>query len=147
MKERFETFTVLITKINRNIRKIKNQEMAEYGLRSTHVSCLYYLYSLPSVTATELSERCEEDKATISRALEFLIENGFVDSQLNSGRKYKKPILLTEKGKEAGKKIFDKVNHVLSEVGIGLNDEERSDLYKYLTVISDNLEKVTNSLA
>ena len=28
MKERFEKFTVLINKISRNIRKIKNQEMA-----------------------------------------------------------------------------------------------------------------------
>ena len=52
MKERFETFTVLINKISRNIKRIKNQEMAEYGLRSTHVSCLYYLYSKRSVTAT-----------------------------------------------------------------------------------------------
>ena len=44
MKERFETFTVLINRISRNIRKIKNQEMAEYNLRSPHISCLYYLY-------------------------------------------------------------------------------------------------------
>ena len=40
MKERFETFTVLINRISRNIRKIKNQEMAEYNLRSSHISCL-----------------------------------------------------------------------------------------------------------
>jgi len=44
MTERFEIFTVLINRINRNIRRIKNQEMAEYDLRSAHVSCLYYLY-------------------------------------------------------------------------------------------------------
>ena len=44
MEERFKTFTVLISKISRNIKKIKNQEMAEYGLRSVHVTCLYYLY-------------------------------------------------------------------------------------------------------
>ena len=44
MNERFETFTVMINRISRNIRKIKNQEMAEYNLRSSHISCLYYLY-------------------------------------------------------------------------------------------------------
>ena len=37
MTERFETFTVLINRISRNIRKIKNHEMAEYDLRSAHV--------------------------------------------------------------------------------------------------------------
>ena len=56
MKERFETFTMLINRISRNIRKIKNQEMVEYGLRSIHVSCLYYLYSADFLTATELCE-------------------------------------------------------------------------------------------
>ena len=43
MQERFETFTVLINRISRDIRKIKNQEMADYHIRSTHVSCLYYV--------------------------------------------------------------------------------------------------------
>ena len=69
MQERFETFTVLINRISRDIRRIKNQEMAAYHLRSAHVSCLYYIYSLDGVTAAELCEHCEEDKATISRAL------------------------------------------------------------------------------
>ena len=76
MQERFETFTVLINRISRNIKKIKNQEMAEYNLRSAHVSCLYYIYTLKYATATDLCERCEEDKATISRALDHLETNG-----------------------------------------------------------------------
>ena len=110
MKERFQTFTVLIAKISRNIKKIKNQEMAAYGLRSTHVSCLYYLYSASSLTATELCERCEEDKATISRALDFLEAREFITCPSRAAKRYKSPLLLTPKGKEAGKKIFDAPN-------------------------------------
>lgn len=72
MKERFETFTVLTAKISRNIRKIKNQEMLKYDLKSPHISCLYFLYCADTLTATELCERCEEDKATISRSLDYL---------------------------------------------------------------------------
>lgn len=72
LKKRFETFTVLINRINRNIRKIKNQEMAEYNLWSTHISCLYYLYQSEGLTATDLCECCGEDKATISRSLDYL---------------------------------------------------------------------------
>ena len=36
MQERFETFTVLINRISRDIRRIKTQEMAAYHLRSVH---------------------------------------------------------------------------------------------------------------
>jgi len=78
MQERFETFTVLINRISRDIRKIKNQEMADYHIRGAHVSCLYYVYSLGSVTSAELCEHCEEDKATISRAVDYLETNGFL---------------------------------------------------------------------
>ena len=146
MKERFETFTVLINKISRNIRKLKNQEMAKYGLRSTHVSCLYYLYSSDSLTATALCERCEEDKATISRALDFLEDKGFIMRESKAAKRYKSPLILTEKGKEAGKKVFDAVDRVLDEVGVGLTDEQRTVFYNYLTIISDNLEKITGNM-
>ena len=145
MKERFETFTVLIAKISRNVRKIKNQEMAEYELRSTHVSCLYYLYVDQSLTATELCERCEEDKATISRAVDYLKTNGYVTCESKSSKRYNSPIILTEKGQLIGKEICDKVDLVLDEVSVGLSDEERIEFYRCLTIISDNLERITKS--
>ncbi|MBQ5748527.1 MAG: winged helix-turn-helix transcriptional regulator [Oscillospiraceae bacterium] len=141
MNERFVTFSLLLNKINRNIRKMKNLEMAEYGLRSTHVTCLYHLYSAEALTATELCERCEEDKATISRALDFLEEQGFVVCECKTAKRYKSPMCLTEKGKEAGKKIFDKVNCVVDEVSVGLTEEQRKTFYCYLSIISDQLDK------
>ena len=142
MKERFETFTVLIAKISRNIRKIKNQEMAEYGLRSPHISCLYYLYSAESLTATELCEKCEEDKATISRSLYYLEKNGYIICETKYTKRYKSPLLLTDKGKEIGKKITDKINMILDEISVGLTEKERIEFYRSLTVISDRLDAI-----
>lgn len=146
MKERFKTFTVLIAKINRNIKKIKNQEMAEYGLRSVHVTCLYYLYSQDSLTATELCELCEEDKATISRGLDHLEENGFIVCETQLGKRYKSPLLLTEKGAEVAQKITDKINCVLDDICIDLTEEQRVEFYRSLTVISDSLELCTKGI-
>ena len=108
--DRFATFTVLINRISRNIRKIKNQEMAEYDLKSVHVSCLYYLYLEEKMTATDLCERCEEDKATISRALDYLETKGYLTCESKSTKRYKSPLILTEDGYVVGKKIADKIN-------------------------------------
>ena len=144
MEDRFATFTVLINRISRNIRKIKNQEMAEYGLRSAHVSCLYYICKSENVTATELSEKCEEDKATISRALEFLETNGFLTCVSKSAKRYKSPLVLTEKGVTVAQKIVDKVDGVLDKVSVGLSDEERNAFYRSLSIISESIEAVAN---
>ena len=79
MEQRFETFTTQIAKISRCIRRIKTGEMAEFNLKSPHVSCLYYLYQSDGMTAKELSDVCDEDKAAISRAISYLEENGYIN--------------------------------------------------------------------
>lgn len=142
MNERFETFTVLINRISRNIRKIKNQEMAEYHLRSSHISCLYYLYGAAGLTATDLCERCEEDKATISRALDYLETNGYLTRESKNAKRYKSPLLLTDKGSQVGKKIADKIEGVLEEISVGLTDEERAAFYRSLSIISERIDAV-----
>ena len=142
MQERFETFTVLINRISRNIRKIKNQEMAAYDLRSPHISCLYYLYTSEGLTATELCEHCEEDKATISRALDYLEKNGYLVCARQGVKRYRSPFTLTEKGIEIGKKIAEKINRVLDDMSAGLGVAERESFYRSLAVICDRWEQV-----
>lgn len=141
MKERYETFTVLINRISRNIRRIKNQEMAAYDLRSIHISCLYCLYTAPGLTATELCDRCEEDKATISRALDYLETNGYLTPRERNAKRYKSPLALTEKGMEAGKKITYKIDRVLDEISYSLTEQERVAFYRSLAIISESLEE------
>ena len=145
MQERFETFTVLINRISRNVRKIKNQEMADYNLRGAHVSCLYYLYMGESMTATDLCERCEEDKATISRALDYLETNGYLTCETKNTKRYKSPLVLTEKGRVVGKKITERVDRVLDAIGTSLTEEERIAFYRSLSIISDSLEAVSKN--
>ena len=143
MTQRFETFTVLINRISRNIRKIKNQEMAAYNLRSAHVSCLYYMYIQEGITATELCEKCEEDKATVSRALDYLEQTGFVAG--TKAKRYKSPLMLTEKGALVGKQIADKIDAVLEEVSVVLSEEARYAFYRSLAIISESIDAVANS--
>lgn len=144
MNERFETFTVLINRISRNIRKIKNREIAEYNLRSPHISCLYYLYTSGGLTATDLCERCEEDKATVSRSLDYLESKGYLTCETKSAKRYKSPLKLTDKGLEIAKKIADKITFVLEEISVELSEEERIQFYHSLSLISKGLESIAN---
>ena len=122
MQERFETFTVLINRISRDIRRIKNQEMAVYHLRSAHVSCLY-----------------------ISRALDYLETNGFIVRDSDRAKRYRSPLRLTEKGQEAGKRIAEKIGAVLDTVSRTLTEDERAALYRSLSAISRSLNAIAQS--
>lgn len=144
VEERFETFTVLIGRINRNIRKIKNQEMASYQLKSIHISCLYYLYSSGSLTAAELCERCEEDKAAVSRALDYLEKEGYLEASDKNAKRYRHPLHLTEKGVQASSIIAAKIDAVLEEINSSLTEQERLAFYRSLTAISNRLDAIAN---
>lgn len=142
MEERFKTFTVLIAGINRSIRKIKTEEMAEFNLKSPHVSCLYYLYKENFLTAKELCDICEEDKANISRSIKYLEENGYITCNSKTRKRYLTPLELTEQGRAVGKQIAEKIDRILDLASAGLSDEDRELFYKSLIRISDNLHNI-----
>jgi DNA-binding MarR family transcriptional regulator len=146
MEQRFEIFTALITKIRRCITKIKAEEMAEFDLKSPHVSCLYYLYqSDGGMTSKQLCEASDEDKAAISRSIEFLESSGYIECETKSEKRYKSPLFLTKKGKDVGCKIAKKVDSFVDIASADMTLDERLKFYKQLTTISDNLQKICDN--
>ncbi len=141
MEDRFELFTTLMTKISRNIRRIKTKEMAEFDLKTPHTSCLYYLYKVGGMTAKELCDICDEDKAAISRSIDFLEKQEFIECDSKADKRYKSELYLTEKGKEVAQKVAKKVDYVVDKASEGLSEENRIILYKSLNLISENLKK------
>lgn len=141
MQHRFETFTVLISGINRSIRRIKTEEMEEFDLKSHHVSCIYYLYMQDALTAKELCDLCEEDKANISRALEYLEKQGYI-CRSAAQKRYRSPLSLTEKGREVGKRLADKIDRMLTAASAGLDEQSRETMYRSLDIISRNLQHI-----
>ena len=146
MENRFETFTVLIASINRSIRRIKTEEMSEHGLKSPHVSCLYYLHKNPSMTAAELCEVCEEDKAAVSRSILFLEQKNYLTREIPAEREgrqmakhYRAPLALTEEGSRIAGEIAEKVDRVLEAVSQGVSEEDRTIMYAALEQINRNL--------
>ena len=146
MQDRFKTFTVLIDKLKRCIRKIKSEEVSEFNLKSPHVSCLYYLYTCDEpLTAKEIEELCEEDKASVSRSIEYLEDNGYLVGGEKNRKRYKTPLALTEKGNIVAKSIVEKIDSVLSQSNEGLSQEELATMYKGLSLVCQNLQRICDS--
>ena len=142
MEERFETFTVLMTKISRYIHKIKSEEMSAFFLKGPHVSCLYYLYKEQTLTAKALCDICEEDKGAVSRSVEYLEEDGYIACNSTAKKRYNAAFVLTEKGRDVAEKIAQKIDTVLDQAGKGLAQTERENMYKSLSLVCDNLQKI-----
>lgn len=142
MEERFQTFTTPITDISRKIRKIKSEEIEVFNLKAPHVSCLYYLYINGNMTAKELSDVADEDKANISRSIEYLENNGFISCDSSSPKRYRALLKLTEKGNDVGEYIVKKIESYLEKASKGISDEMRKTMYECLFLIDKNLDTI-----
>ena len=140
MDERFETFTVLINQLSRSIRRIKAEQMESINLKGPHVSCLYYLSKDGPLTAAELCDLCEEDKAAVSRSLEYLEQNGYL--QIPEGKRYRRPLVLTQKGAAAGAEVSRRIDSIVALASCDVLEEDRLAMYRALSIISKNLEKI-----
>ena len=140
MDERFETFTVLINQLSRSIRRIKAEQMESINLKGPHVSCLYYLSKDGPLTAAELCDLCEEDKAAVSRSLEYLEQNGYL--QIPEGKRYRRPLVLTQKGAAAGAEVSRRIDSIVALANCDVLEEDRLAMYRALSIISKNLEKI-----
>lgn len=141
MLNRFETFVSGISRCHRSIQRIKNAEMTEFGLRGTHVMCLFYLSRhSEGLTAAQLSTLTFEDKAAVSRTLSELRERGYIsESTPETGRKYRAVIRLTESGSAVSEKVAVLINRWVDSGGSGLTETEREIFYRALDKIADNL--------
>lgn len=144
MIQRFEEFVSLISNIHKDIQKIKQDRMKQFGLSGNHVMCLFYLAKHEEgLTAANLCQLMSVNKAAVSRTLAELIEKEYVIyADQEEGKKYRAIVKLTEKGVSVTEQIDGIICEVVNEIGKDLEDKERNIMYRSLEIVSKNLDSL-----
>lgn len=144
MINRFEQFSSYIAAIYKYIQKIEREEMIKYGLKGPHVQCLVVMSRYPDgLTAAELCEFCEKDKAAISRAVSELEREGMLVRAGEKERVYRAPLKLTGKGLETARQIGQIAERAVKQAGYGVSDADREVFYSVLEQITANLQAIS----
>ena len=147
MIKRFKDFTKYVSLAYKYLIKIKSEGIKEFGLKGSHVMCLFYIgESENGLTATKLCQLCCEDKAAISKTLSALCEKGYTVLENDENKKYRSSYFLTDSGKEIKEKIHSKIKSAVGNGGDGISEEEREIFYRCLHRIVDNLERVSKNI-
>lgn len=143
MLERFEQFTSAISAINRCVQKLERDEMEKYGYKGAFAQYLMVLSAHPEgLTAAELSEHSDRDKAAVSRIVSEMTEKGLISRGGSEEKTYKARLRLTEEGKKAADFVAQRAMIAVEAVGRELSNEERLVFYAALGSISRNLEEL-----
>ena len=144
MIDRFETFTFAISEISHCWNKIAAEEMEKYGLKAAYAFYLVALYKHDEgITAANLCELCNKDKAEISRSVSFLEKKGLCVRENVGENSYRALIKLTKEGKKAAEYVKNRAEIAVCTAGSGITEEERTVFYKALCAIASNLKAIT----
>lgn len=145
MLSRFEKFIFDITEIDLYWHRIATQVMKPYGLKGNYAIYFTRLHGSPEgLTAAQLSTLCGKDKADVSRDMAALEKAGFVE-RMQTGSRYRAPIVLTEAGNRLTEAIIDKAEFAVSRIGRNLSEQERETFYRALDDITANLQALSKT--
>ena len=148
--ERFYPFCRMIDGIHKSIQKIRIDFSPTVGIKSVHVFWIYTLRDHPEgMTAAELAAESRISRSLISREIEELRADGYIEVQENARGKrasYNSLISLTEKGRMLAQSITAEGLSVQKRANEGISEEELLAFYTTLEKLQRNLNAVAEAL-
>lgn len=144
MQGRYEQFSYIVSVINRHIQKIERDEMVKHGHKGAFAQYLMAMRHYPDgVTAAQLSELCDKDKAAVSRVIGEMVEKGLVQRTSNNETMYRAKLTLTEAGHKIAEFVSQRGSAAVEAVGNELTDEQRKMFYATLDFIAGKLQTLS----
>lgn len=144
MLSRFEQFSATISILHRCIQKIEREEMDRYGLRGVYAQYLVAMHRHPDgLTAAQLCEICDLDKAAVSRVVAEMEKRGLLTRVAAGTTGYRARLYLTESGKAAARFVNRRAQQAVEAAGCDLTDEGRQAMYNALAAIAARLQKIS----
>ena len=118
--------------------KILNKELKKEGLelQHSHFSIMKVLNEVDNISQSELSKYVGKDRGSISRALNFLESNNYVERHSVNG--CKNGISLTEKGREIMPLLNTISSRVTDKAFTGFREKTRKNILETLSKIYYN---------
>ena len=141
-KHGYERFIILIEGVQKEIRKLKLSTAPTLGIKGVHIFWLAHIgASECGMTAAEIAAASMVDRSLISREIEALKRNGYLE--MRRGRRY----VLTEEGRRIALEIEKKAKEIQGIVNDGIAEEELDVFYKTLERLSDNFKTISAKTA
>ncbi|WP_404407950.1 MarR family winged helix-turn-helix transcriptional regulator [Jeotgalibacillus malaysiensis] len=127
--------------IARALDSISNIEFKEYDLTKGQYLYLIRICENPGVIQEQIIEMIKVDRSTANRAVQKLVDNGFVEKREDEHNKKIKRLYPTDKGNTIYPFIKNENEYSENMALNGLSDDEVEAVQKLLQRIRKNVEK------
>jgi DNA-binding MarR family transcriptional regulator len=129
----------LSSHINRTSSPDMFRVLGEVGLSFTQMKVLFLLQEREEMTVKEIAERLSMSLPAMSRAVDGLVQRGFVARREHATDRRSKQIALLPQGREVLDRITAAREHALVAFAAELSDAERPALHAALLPIAERI--------
>lgn len=139
-------FGTLIREIAANANQYVGSQAAEYGIKYGQFEYFLLIYIEPGINQLELGRKKGVGKASVTKALKKLEEQGFVTRIVDYEDKRNLRCYVTEKGSAIADELIGLSAHVEADIFAGFSEDEKEQFYSYLHRLLSNTRRMAESV-
>lgn len=139
-----ESLGKYITTISKYINYYINKRAENLNLNIHQVHILRILYNNEGINQEELTDIYKSDKVTISKLLDGLVKEQYVEKKKNDKDKRVKNLYVTEKGKSIREKISNILKDITKILSSGFTGKENIVIRELLDKMLKNIYQEVN---
>lgn len=133
-------FGKLIRGITSNVNNYISEKIEPYGIKQGQFEYFLLIFMSPGINQLELGKLKHVGKASVTKALKILEEDGFIKRVNDSNDKRNTLCYVSEKGEKIAEHLIKIREIAETEMFIGFTESERVELFNYLKKLMKNSE-------
>lgn len=128
-------------RVSKKMTRMINFYLKPHQITAEQWSVLRSLNAEDHISQKELAKRTDKDQATLTKILDLLEKNGFIQRLHNPLDRRSYLVQITDKGKQLTNQVAPIIEHVFSQILYGISQEKLMMFVKILADIEKNLDK------
>jgi DNA-binding MarR family transcriptional regulator len=127
-------------RLSKKLTRIVNLHLKPYRITTEQWSVLRTLSEIDDITQKELSERADKDQATLTKILDLLEKNEFIERVQNPSDRRSFLIRITNKGAHLVKDVTPYLEEVFTKITSSIQKEKLDIFKEVLIALEDSIE-------
>jgi DNA-binding MarR family transcriptional regulator len=128
-------------RVSKKMTRMINFYLKPHQITAEQWSVLRSLNAEDHISQKELAKRTDKDQATLTKILDLLEKNGFIQRLHNPLDRRSYLVQITDKGKQLTNQVAPIIEHVFSQILYGISQEKLMMFVRILADIEKNLDK------
>lgn len=132
----------LIRGITSNVNLFISSKIEKYGIKKGQYEYFLLIYSIPGINQLELAKMKNVGKASVTKALKILEDDGFIERIADEKDKRNMLCFVSKKGEEIIHELLDVRTNVEANIFNGFTEEDKNVFFNYLSKLLKNSQKL-----